>query len=283
MLILLSPAKTQDFVTPPPVKQHTQPRLLRESGSLSLNCESSPRKISELMGVSEKIAALNHERYRSFHPPFTLQNARQAVFAFKGDVYTGLEAQTMDKSALSFAQAHVRILSGLYGVLRPLDLIQPYRLEMKTRLPSPRGRDLYKFWGSQLTDLLRKDLAAMELKLVVNLASEEYAKAVNLNALDVPVITPQFKEKQATGYKMIGLFAKQARGRMARYICDHHTPDGDALRFFAEDGYRLNIALSNPASRFIRGKERAAPQRPRKQLPQPDLLAKPPKIAKRQP
>lgn len=245
MLVLLSPSKTQDFDTAPPVAVHSDARLMDESALLMKELAKLPaKKIATLMTVSEKIATLNHKRFKSFKTPFTPENAKQAVFAFKGDVYDGLEAEGLSPAALDFAQEHVRILSGLYGVLRPLDLIQPYRLEMKTRLANARGKDLYHFWGSRITEVLNQDLAALGTTIVINLASEEYFKSVHVKALKATVITPQFKDKKKTGYQMIGLFAKRVRGAMARYITTHAITNTEALHFFAEDGYRWNASLS---------------------------------------
>lgn len=247
MLVLLSPSKTQNFDDPIPVAAFSQPRLLEESAMLIKQLSAlSISEISALMQVSEKIATLNHARYHTFSTPFTEQNARPAVFAFRGDVYDGLNAPSFNVQSLEFAQAHLRIVSGLYGLLRPLDLIQPYRLEMKTKLKNSRGKDLYAFWGNRVTELIKEDLAGMRNPAIINLASQEYANAVNFKALNVPVITPQFKEKQASGYKIIGLLAKKARGRMAHYICSQHIDNEEAIRFFSEDGYRLNVSLSTP-------------------------------------
>lgn len=249
MLILLSPSKTQDFETPAPTHAYSAAALLSESELLVKELRKlSSKAIGRLMDVSEKIANLNHARFAQFKTPFTTRNAKQAVFAFRGDVYDGLDADSLDKDALDFAQAHIRILSGLYGVLKPLDLIQSYRLEMKIKLKNPRGKDLYAFWGDRLAAELAQELQQTESSIIINLASEEYFKAVDLKVLGATVITPQFKEKKGKIYKMIGLFAKKARGRMARYIAQRGITHPEALQFFAEDGYRLNVALSKPES-----------------------------------
>jgi cytoplasmic iron level regulating protein YaaA (DUF328/UPF0246 family) len=255
MLILLSPSKNQDFEAPAPHPGFSEPALLPESLVLLKELRKlSVNALGKLMDVSEKIATLNRKRYREFSTPFTPANARQAVLAFTGDVYQGLDAHSLDAAALDFAQAHIRILSGFYGVLRPLDLIQPYRLEMKIPLKNPRGKNLYQFWGDRIARTLAAELAGHESKIVVNLASEEYFKAVDAKALGAKIITPQFKEKKGSGYKMIGLFAKKARGRMARYIVQQRITHPEALQFFAEDGYRLNVALSKPdAPLYTRG------------------------------
>jgi cytoplasmic iron level regulating protein YaaA (DUF328/UPF0246 family) len=247
MLILLSPSKAQAFDGPSPARAFSEPAMLDESQLLIKELRKLTTKaISKLMDVSEKIATLNRARYQEFHTPFTPENARQAAFAFKGAVYEGLDADTLDEEALAFAQTHIRILSGLYGVLRPLDLIQAYRLEMSIRLKNPRGRDLYKFWHERLTHQIGHELEASGSRIVVNLASEEYFRAVDMKALNATLVTPQFKEKKDTGYKMIGLVAKKARGQMARYISQQRITHPEALQFFAEDGYRLNVALSRP-------------------------------------
>lgn len=245
MIVLLSPSKTQDFESPAPKAKHSTPDLLQESEVL-INAlrKLSAKKIGTLMDVSEKIATLNHARYAAFTTPFTSANARQAAFAFKGDVYDGLMAETLPPKALTFAQDHLRILSGLYGVLRPLDLIQPYRLEMSIKLKNPRGADLYRFWGDRLSKLLNESVEEVKASAVVNLASEEYAKAVHAPKLIAPVITPQFKEKKGNAYQVIGLFAKKARGAMARNIMMNGLTDPSDLKHHAPEGYRYNAALS---------------------------------------
>jgi len=228
-------------------KLYTQPAFLHESALLVKELRKhSEADIRKLMDVSEKIAALNVHRYKYFTTPFTLGNAKQALFAFQGDVYDGFDAQSLDTEALAFAQSHIRILSGLYGILKPLDLIQAYRLEMKIKLKNPRGKDLYHFWGDRLTERLNEELETHEQKVIINLASQEYVKAVNIKQLKAKIITPQFKEKKSGKYKMIALFAKKARGRMARYIAQHHITTPEPIVFFAEDGYRLNVKLSSP-------------------------------------
>ena len=246
MIVLLSPSKTQDFaITLPARLKHTQPDALGDSQVLMKSLSAlSPAKIAALMDVSEKISTLNHERFQSFALPFTTKNARQAAFAFKGDVYDGLEAQTLPPDALAFAQKHIRILSGLYGLLRPLDLIQPYRLEMKTKLRTPKASNLYDFWDERITKLVEKSVKDTKAKAVINLASEEYARAVDFSAVGAPTVTPQFKEKKAGSYQMIGLFAKKARGAMARNIALGGLTDPKKLASCAPEGYALNSALS---------------------------------------
>lgn len=245
MIVLLSPSKTQDFETPSPVKKATLPALLDDASLLMKQLEKLKKhEIATLMEVSEKIAALNYERFHRFTLPFTASNAKPAVFAFRGDVYDGLDADTLPPKALTFAQAHLRILSGLYGALRPLDLIQPYRLEMKIRLANPRGKDLYRFWGSRITDEINAAAKASKAHAVINLASEEYFKAVQAKTLTAPLVTPQFKEKKGKDFHMVALFAKQARGRLARFIITHGLRKPEEILAFAEDGYRLNKTLS---------------------------------------
>lgn len=255
MIVLLSPSKTLDFKAPAPVAEYTVPPLLAESELLIEKLrELKVKDICKLMTVSESIARTNVKRYKEFSTPFTPDNAKQAFFAFKGDVYEGLDAPSLAPESLAFAQKHIRILSGLYGLLRPLDLVQPYRLEMKTRLATVRGKDLYHFWENRITDQINAALEDAGSRTVINLASEEYFKAVHTKLLNASVITPHFKEKKKKGYVMIGLFAKRARGMMARYIATHGITNPEALHFFAEDGYRWNASLSkrnNPV--FTRG------------------------------
>lgn len=245
MIVLLSPSKTLDMKTSAPTAEYTIPALLDESELLIEALRKlKPKDISKLMTVSDSIASLNAKRFKAFTTPFTPDNAKQAMFAFKGDVYTGLDAKSLSPEAVEFAQKNIRILSGLYGLLRPLDLMQAYRLEMKTRLHNPRGKDLYHFWDSRITDQINIALEETGSRTVINLASEEYFKAVQQKPLNANIITPQFKEKKKKGYVMIGLFAKKARGMMARYIAAHNITNPETLHFFAEDGYRWNASLS---------------------------------------
>ncbi len=197
------------------------------------------------MGVSKKIAELNHLRYGEWHAPFTPSNAKQAIWAFRGDVYTGLGADDFDPSDLQFAQKHLRMLSGLYGVLRPLDLIQPYRLEMGTRFATQEGGDLYRFWGSKITARLNRDLKSSGSSMLVNLASLEYFKSVRADDLDAQVVTPVFKERRNGDYKVISFVAKRARGAMSRYLVKHRIDDPADIKKFTEQGYRYNERLSD--------------------------------------
>lgn len=245
MLVIISPAKTLDFETHVPLNAYTQPAFLDHAGELvSLLKIRSAGEIGRLMKLSDRLALLNHERYKAWQPPFTLANARQAVFAFKGDVYTGLAADTLSESALGWAQDHLRILSGLYGLLRPLDLMQPYRLEMGTKLTNARGENLYDFWGATITEALNDALIAQSDDILINLASGEYFKAVKPNLLNGTIITPQFRELRGDVYKIISFSAKKARGLMSRYIIDNRIGDAEQLKAFDLDGYAFNPALS---------------------------------------
>jgi cytoplasmic iron level regulating protein YaaA (DUF328/UPF0246 family) len=203
-----------------------------------------PDGIRALMGVSEQIAHLNHERFMNWQSESNSDNAKQAVLAFKGDVYTGLQAETLSEDDLDFAQTRLRILSGLYGLLRPLDLMQPYRLEMGLKFANQRGKNLYEFWGEQLTDTLNADLVSAKTDVLINLASNEYFKAIKPKLLNADIITPQFKDLKNGQYKMISFFAKKARGVMARYIIDNRITEPEALKSFSEAGYYYSDAQS---------------------------------------
>ncbi len=238
MLVVLSPAKTLDYDTPAPVSSFSQAALLAHSELLIKACQNlSMQDIASLMKVSDKIAALNAARFGQWSVPFSPENAKQAVFAFQGDVYTGLQAQTLAPETVDYAQQHLRILSGLYGVLRPLDLMQPYRLEMGTRLNNERGTNLYQFWGSLITQTLNEALQAQGDDLLINLASNEYFKAVKKKELRGTIITPVFKDQKNGKYKVISFYAKKARGLMARYILEQQLTSSEQLTAFAEDGY----------------------------------------------
>ena len=256
MLIVISPAKTLDFDTPPPVRKCTIPVFLDEAQELVGRLgKLSAGELAKLMGVSKKIAELNYRRYREWRLPFTSSNAKQAVWAFRGDVYTGLEADSFQSKDLEFAQRHLRMLSGLYGILRPLDLMQPYRLEMGARFaPRRGGGDLYQFWGGKITERLSRDLKRMRPPVLVNLASQEYFKSVRTDDLGAPVITPVFKESRNGAYKVISFSAKKARGAMSRYIVKNRISDPADLKQFKEGGYRYSKSLSDDANWvFTRG------------------------------
>ncbi|MTI30844.1 peroxide stress protein YaaA, partial [Xanthovirga aplysinae] len=221
------------------------PELLEESKILVKELKGkSEAEIAQLMNLSEKLATLNFERFQEFHFPFSIENAKQALLAFKGDVYTGFDLDNYSEEDFHFAQDHIRILSGLYGLLKPMDLIQPYRLEMKTPLTNPRGKDLYKFWGNRITNLLNQQLEEQKEKILVNLASNEYFKAIDTKSINGRIITPIFKENKNGHYKVIGLFAKKARGAMADYIIKNQMEEVEYLKAFTEGGYIFNEELS---------------------------------------
>jgi len=245
MLIVISPAKTLDYETPAKTKVFTTPDYLDQSQRLINRLRNfSSLDISDLMKVSAKIADLNFDRYEAWKKPFTQKNAKQAVLAFKGDVYTGLNAETFKADDFKFAQNHLRVLSGLYGLLRPLDLMQPYRLEMGTKLKTDEGKNLYEFWGSDITEGLNKQLKKIKSDILINLASNEYFKAVKPKELNAEIITPAFKEFKNGEYKMIGIYAKKARGLLSRYIIQNKLSDPEDLKSFNEEGYRFNKTLS---------------------------------------
>ncbi len=238
MLVVISPAKTLNFESSPTTTQFTQSELLDESKLLIKHCQQlSMQDIASLMKVSDKIAGLNVARFSQWSQPFTLNNAKQSIFAFQGDVYTGFAVTSLPKKALDYAQTHLRILSGLYGVLKPLDLMQAYRLEMGTRLENERGTNLYQFWGEIITVTLNKTLKEQDAKLLINLASNEYFKSVNQKTLNAKIITPIFKDQKNGKYKIISFYAKKARGLMARYIMQNEIKDIEQLKAFDVAGY----------------------------------------------
>ncbi len=251
MLLLLSPSKTLDYKTPHTVKEFTQPHFLSDSEKLVAKLRGfSQKKIAEMMKLSDKLALLNVERFKVFSTPFTSENARQALLAFKGDVYTSIEVDSYKAKDFVFAQAHVRILSGLYGVLRPLDLMQPYRLEMGRKLSIGKTKDLYGFWGNRIAEQLNDELAGNNSKLLINLASEEYSKVISRKTMKHPIIDVVFKEKQGDNLKIVGLFAKQARGAMANYVIKNRLDTAESLKDFGERGYTFQPSLS-AASQYI--------------------------------
>ncbi len=244
MLLLISPAKTLDF-NPVKTKNLTEPRLLKESGELvKILKKYKSEEIQKLMSVSEKIADLNVARYKSFKTPFTDENAKAAVLAFKGDVYTGLEADDFGARDLAFAQKHLRILSGLYGMLRPLDLMQPYRLEMGTKLANKKGKNLYEFWGDKITEQINTDLEASKSKVIVNLASNEYFKSVNTKKLNGELWKVDFKEDRNGVFKVIAFSAKKARGMMCQYVIKNRIKKPEDMMGFNMDNYFYNESLS---------------------------------------
>jgi cytoplasmic iron level regulating protein YaaA (DUF328/UPF0246 family) len=246
MMLVLSPSKTLDYETPVKLAAHTQPDMLGESQALIKELRKyTPKKLSGLMDISDKLANLNAQRYKAFATPFTQKNARQAILAFKGDVYDGIDVERYSKEDFAFAQEHVRILSGLYGLLRPLDLMQPYRLEMSIGLKNPRGKDLYAFWDESITRSINQALATHKNKLLINLASEEYAKAIKTKILEQKQLNIVFKENQKGQLKIIGLFAKKARGLMANYIIKNQIDNAETLKKFKESGYGFEPSLSD--------------------------------------
>lgn len=245
MLVILSPAKTLDYDSPVPDLPLTTPAFLPQAESLvGLLRDLSVQDVARLMDLSDKLAALNVARFAEWSPAFTDANSRAAVLAFKGDVYEGMEAWTFSREDHAFAQSHLRILSGLYGLLRPLDRLQPYRLEMGTALANPKGRNLYAFWGDTLARALSEALAGQGDDVLVNLASEEYNRAALTPALRARVVTPQFREEKDGKFRMVSFYAKRARGRMAGWIVRNRLSDPAALRGFDLDGYALHPGLS---------------------------------------
>ncbi|TDG15719.1 peroxide stress protein YaaA [Seongchinamella unica] len=245
MLTVISPAKTLDFDTAPTTRKASQPLFIERAGELVEDARKmSPDDIRALMGVSDNIAELNHARFMNWTAPFSLDNAKQAVLAFKGDVYTGLEAETLSASQLGFAQKHLCILSGLYGLLRPLDLMQPYRLEMGLKFANRGGKNLYEFWGDDINQAINKQLEKSGSPVLVNLASNEYFKSVKARQLDAEIITPVFKDLKNGKYKVISFYAKKARGQMARFIIEKELNDPAGIKQFRKDGYRYNKAES---------------------------------------
>lgn len=241
MIVVISPAKTLDFETPLVTDHYTQPAFIAESSQLvAIAKKLSPAQLASLMKISDKLAHLNVERFNSWQPEFNLQNARPAILAFKGDVYTGLQAEQFNQQDMNFAQQHLRILSGLYGLLKPLDLMQPYRLEMGTRLANPHGDNLYQFWGSQLTEQLNQALNAGEHHALINLASDEYFKAIQADNIALPVIKPVFLDEKNGKFKVISFHAKKARGLMSRYIIQQRITKPSDLRDFNLEGYRFS-------------------------------------------
>lgn len=246
MLTVISPAKTLDFSTPPRALKATQPQFLVRAAELVEDARAlNPEQIQDLMSVSTSIAELNHQRFMDWGLPFTSKNAKQSLLAFKGDVYVGLDAQSLDTAQMNFAQKHLRILSGLYGLLRPLDLMQPYRLEMGLSFANRGGKNLYEFWGDSITSALDVQLQKSGTRVLVNLASNEYFRSVQSRALDADVITPVFKELKGDRYKVVSFFAKRARGQMARFIIDNELNEPEGLKKFRAAGYRYNKSESS--------------------------------------
>jgi len=249
MLLVISPAKTLDYESPVRVRKTTQPDFLEDSARLIDNLRQlTPVEVSALMRISPALGALNHERFAAWHTPFDKGNARQALFAFKGDVYLGLDAAALTPEDVAFAQEHLRILSGLYGVLRPLDLIQPYRLEMGTALKSAGSASLYDFWGERVTSALNAQLQKQRVPLLVNLASIEYYKVVREKQLQARVISPVFKDYSNGQYKIVSFFAKKARGLMSAWIIRNRLKRAADLLDFDVEGYRYSAKDSSENS-----------------------------------
>jgi cytoplasmic iron level regulating protein YaaA (DUF328/UPF0246 family) len=245
MLLVISPAKTLDFESPVHTKIHSEADFLKESSQLI----SELRKLklddlSTMMGISSKLAHLNFERFHQWQPPFTLSNAKQALLAFKGEVYTGMDAASFSEEDFQQAQDHLRILSGLYGVLQPMDLIQAYRLEMGRKLSTSKGDNLYQFWGDKITSSINNDLKKYQYNHLINLASNEYFKSINKKKLKAEIITPTFKDLKNGQYKTISFYAKKARGLMTRFIIQNKISDPDELKAFDLEGYNYNPSLS---------------------------------------
>lgn len=250
MKLVISPAKSLDFETELPTPQYTEACFLKEAAQLNKTLQKkSPKQLAKLMDISANLAELNWKRNQEFSLPFSPENARPAAYAFNGDVYQGLDVYTLPQEKLEQLQQTVRILSGLYGVLKPLDLIQPYRLEMGTKLPIGKSKDLYGFWRKKVTQKLNEELENGELFL--NLASNEYFGAVDAKALKVPVITPQFKDYKNGQLKMISFFAKKARGLMVRYIIDTNAQTIDDLKNFNYEGYRFSEEHSKKKNELV--------------------------------
>lgn len=245
MLIVLSPAKRLDYDSPATTDIHSLPDFIEHSAELIEQLMMlSPAQVASLMSISDPLAALNVARFASWSPEFTVKNAKQAIMAFDGDVYEGLNAATLNSEQLGYAQSHIRILSGLYGLLRPLDLMQPYRLEMGTRFANARGKDLYAFWGDSLTKELNRVMAQASSRTLVNLASEEYFKVVQPKLLNAELVTPVFEEWKGGRYKIVSFYAKRARGLMARYAAFKGIVEPEMLKDFDVEGYRFDFGAS---------------------------------------
>lgn len=240
MLIIISPAKTLDYTSPLVTERYTQPEMLDQSKELIKVCRKlAPEQVASLMSISDKLSGLNAARFAEWQPDFTPENARQALLAFKGDVYTGLHVEDFNDQDFDFAQQHLRMLSGLYGLLRPLDLMQPYRLEMGTKLENKRGKDLYTFWGKRITDKLNQTLKDQGDDILVNLASDEYFKSVQSEALNGNIIKPVFLDEKNGKYKIISFYAKKARGLMSRFIIKNQLTRAEQLIDFDLQGYQF--------------------------------------------
>ncbi len=245
MLAILSPAKSLDYTSALPTRKFSEPQFVAESEALiSTLRKKTPAQIASLMRISDNLAETNHRRYHEWEPHFDKASSRPAFYAFKGDVYIGLDAPTLDARDLNWAQRHVRILSGLHGLLRPLDRIRPYRLEMGTKLATRKGKDLYDFWGSRVTEALNEAVSEQRQPVLINLASREYTGVLQMHDIDARIINVQFKEYRRGKYQFLSFFAKKARGMMARYMIDKRVDTLKALKAFDYEDYRYNESLS---------------------------------------
>jgi uncharacterized protein len=257
MLIVISPAKTLDYDSPLPFKKSTFAHFHSYSDKLiEILRKKSASQISRLMKISDNLGELNYRRYHSWSPKFGSGNSRQAILAFMGDVYTGLDAKSLSEKNVVFAQEHLRILSGLYGILRPLDSMQPHRLEMGTSLRTPEGKNLYQFWGEKPTLILNEQAKQLKTKYLVNLASNEYFKVIDKKRLEPMIITPIFKDQKNGNYKIISFYAKKARGLMARYIIKNQIEKPEDLKNFCSEGYVYDETLSNTGDLVFTREER---------------------------
>jgi len=249
MLIVISPAKSLDFETPSRISDFTIPELLKESEKLIGRLKTmSPKQLSALMDISADLGELNFKRYQEWQTPFTPENAKQAILAFNGDVYQGLDAATLSEDKLLLAQCKLRILSGLYGILKPLDLIQPYRLEMGTKLKYYKSKDLYAFWNLLITKKINEAVSESGSGVLINLASNEYFKSIDRKKLKAEIVTPDFKDFKNGSYKMISFFAKRARGLMSRFILENNITESSDLLAFNSEGYAFNPRISKPGN-----------------------------------
>jgi cytoplasmic iron level regulating protein YaaA (DUF328/UPF0246 family) len=259
MLMVLSPAKTLDYETPPVISRYSQPEFLDHSQILMAQLRDlTPAQLAELMHLSDKLAGLNAARFGSWQPEFSPANAKQALLAFKGDVYTGLDAESFSEDDFTFAQQHLRMLSGLYGLLRPLDLMRPYRLEMGTKLNNVRGKDLYAFWGDHISQWLNQALQKQGDDVLLNLASQEYFSAVRPKVLNARIIDTEFKDLKNGQYKIISFYAKKARGLMARWVIQERLTDPQGLKDFQQQGYRYS-AKDSSSDKLVFLRERDQP------------------------
>ena len=256
MLLVLSPAKSLDYETPTKISESTLPEFITESASLvSILKKMSLKEVVELMGLSDKLAALNVARYAEWSKKFDEKNSKQALLAFDGDVYEGLNAKSLSLKEMKFAQDHVRVLSGLYGVLKPLDRMQPYRLEMGTALKNAKGKDLYAFWGDKITQKLKSELESHKKPILLNLASDEYFKVVQPAKLGCPVVSPVFQDEKDGKYKIISFYAKRARGLMTRFIIDNKIDNSEDIHEFNLEGYKYSAKESTPDKPVFKRKQ----------------------------